>query len=720
MKRMMLAMVLGVGLEIGMGTSVGAQRPGVTAEDYYRIREVGEVAMAPDGRHVAYTVVNILEKENRRRAELFLVPVVDGASKGEAQRLSAASADASQLRWSPDGTVLSYQSREAGRSGIEFRRVSAPATSVPIPGVHGAPTWSPDGAWIAFTWAVPADTGLTGARARAGWIAPDARTRTLDAERMDGRVITAMAYKADGTLDLLPHPSVMRHRQLYVVPAAGGQPTPLTALPFSVSEPVWSGDGRHLYFSGDSLWAIPSVKQTRDIYVVAREGGPVRRLTSNPGSEYAPAVSPDGRLLAFLSVRETGGDLDLLVASLDATGAIVGIPRNLTTEWDLNPGAPMWMPDGRSLRFTAGIGGNEHVFEVPLTGGGVRQITTGDRQLNAVTLSKDARVMAYAATTADLPSEVFLAGRDGAAERRITRLNDEWLAGKTIMPTERITWTVEDGAVIEGWLVKPVGYTPGRKYPMVLKIHGGPHGAYGQTFFQTFHLLSGSGFFVLYSNPRGSSNYGNRFEYATRGNWHVMDSEDYLNGVEAALARYPEIDNDRLGVSGGSYGGVSTNWLTATSNRFAAAVSSRGIANWYSWWGMSDIPNMTEFEFFGFPWEQPERYTRLSPLTHVANVTAPTLIIEGEQDWRTPMGEGEQWYMALQKLDVPTELIRYPRSSHGLSRTGEPWLLVDRLERLRSWFDYWLIQHPEQLPARRAYPAGVNFFPNGSKPKAGK
>jgi len=250
MKRMKLAMVLGVGLEVGMGTLLAAQRPGVTAEDYYRIREVGEVAMAPDGRHVAYTVVNILEKENRRRAELFLVPVVDGATTGEAQRLSAASADVSQLRWSPDGTVLGYQSREAGRSGIEFRRVSAPAAGVSVPGVRGAPTWSRDGAWIAFTWAVPADTGLTGARARAGWIAPDARTRTLDAERMDGRVITAMAYKADGTLELLPHPTAMRHRQLYVVPAAGGQPTPLTSLPFAVSEPVWSSDGRHLYFSG--------------------------------------------------------------------------------------------------------------------------------------------------------------------------------------------------------------------------------------------------------------------------------------------------------------------------------------------------------------------------------------------------------------------------------------------------------------------------------------
>jgi dipeptidyl aminopeptidase/acylaminoacyl peptidase len=391
-----------------------------------------------------------------------------------------------------------------------------------------------------------------------------------------------------------------------------------------------------------------------------------------------------------------------MVATLAADGTFQGEPRNLTGSWDLNPDPPAFTPDGRTIRFSAGVGGNDHVFEVPLAGGAVRQVTKGDRQLGSVSYTRDGKLMTYTVTDAGTPAEVFVAQSDGSGEHRLTKFNDVWRSTVTIMPTERLTWKVADGTEIEGWVVKPVGYQPGRKYPMVLKIHGGPHGAYGQTFFQTFHMLSGSGFFVLYSNPRGSSNYGNKFEYATRGNWHVMDTEDFLKGVDAAIRKYPDIDTDRVGVSGGSYGGVSTNWLTAYTNRFAAAVSSRSIANWYSWWGMADIPNMTEFEFHGMPWEQPERYTRLSPLTYVHHVTAPTLLIEGEQDWRTPMAEGEQWFMALMKLGVPAELVRYPRSSHGVSRTGEPWLLVDRLERIRSWFDYWLIQHPEKLPARRS------------------
>lgn len=225
---------------------------------------------------------------------------------------------------------------------------------------------------------------------------------------------------------------------------------------------------------------------------------------------------------------------------------------------------------------------------------------------------------------------------------------------------------------------------------MVVKIHGGPHTQYGNTWFPTFHILSASGFFVLYPNPRGSSGYGHAFTYATRGKWGVLDSEDYLAGVDTALARYRDIDPKRVGVSGGRYGGFMTNWLSATTDRFAAAVTSRSITNWESWYGTSDAQRLTEYEFGGAPWEVRDVYRRLSPISHVEKVTIPTLIISGENDWRTPPTDGEQWFMALKKRNVPVELVNYPRSTHDLSRTGEPWLLVDRLERIRSWFDYWL------------------------------
>ena len=267
------------------------------------------------------------------------------------------------------------------------------------------------------------------------------------------------------------------------------------------------------------------------------------------------------------------------------------------------------------------------------------------------------------------------------------------------MAPERLTWRVGDGTEIEGWVIKPVGYTPGNSYPLILKIHGVPHSAYGHTFFPTSHVLSAAGFFVLFSNPRGSSGYGHDFKYATRGQWGVLDSEDFLGGVEAALAKYPDADRGRVGVSGGSYGGFMTNWLTATTDRFHAAVTSRSIVNWESWWGSSDAQGLTEYEFFGPPWERRDLYRRLSPISYVENVTAPTLIIHSENDYRTPIGDGEQWFMALKGLGVPVEMVRYPRSSHGLSRSGEPWLLVDRLERIRSWFVHWLINEPPSVAA---------------------
>jgi len=208
-------------------------------------------------------------------------------------------------------------------------------------------------------------------------------------------------------------------------------------------------------------------------------------------------------------------------------------------------------------------------------------------------------------------------------------------------------------------------------------------------------MLAGSGFFVLYTNPRGSTGYGHAFQWATRGKWGEVDREDYLGGVDAALTKYRDIDPRRVGISGGSYGGFMTNWLTATvPDRWAAAVTARSITTWESWYGSSDAQGLTEHAFFGPPWEQRELYRRLSPISYVEHVKAPTLILLGENDYRTPISDNEQWFMALKKRNVPAELVRYPRSSHGLSRTGEPWLLVDRLERIRSWFQYWLIDHP--------------------------
>lgn len=743
MRSCWIAVVL---VSVSQGVAAGGERRGLEPGDFYQEATIESAAVSPAGDLVAFTVMTVKAKANKRHREIWMQRLENGQPQGKPFRFTNPAASATSPVWSPDGDVLSFQSKRGDdENSTWFIRVTAPGGEADhVEGVDAAPVWSPDGKWIAFvkrpkdtdTKKQDKDSGDEKARdakeekkgddsepnddktksadkteppkERKGWIAPDAISNTLDAKRFDGRVVTSMRYKRDGTRSLIPHYKTREKSQLFVVPAAGGEARQLTELPYSVGQIEWTADGRTILFSADESEDDEyETELMRNLYAVSRDGGEPRALTKNPGSESSPAVSPDGARLAYLFAAKRGAPQDLMVVEVDAAGQFRGSPRNLTADWELTPGTPEWTAGSNAVRFSTFIGGNRHLFEVTLGDGRIRQVTAGDRVLRSVSSSRDGAVTAYAVTTPRSPAELFVADANGR-EQRITTLNDDWLAKIELAEPERLTWTVADGTGIEGWLIKPVGYQPGQKYPLVLKIHGGPHSVYGNYWFRTFHVLSSAGFFVLYTNPRGSSGYGHEFTYATRGRWGEMDSEDYLTGVDAAMAKYPDIDPQRLGVSGGSYGGFMTNWLTATTNRFAAAVTSRSIVNWESWYGSSDAQRLTEFEFGGTPWERRETYRRLSPLSYVENVTAPTLIIHSENDYRTPIVDGETWFMALKKRQVPTELVRYPRSSHGLSRTGEPWLLVDRLERLRSWFAHWLIEQPQKLSGRPDKPIDVN------------
>jgi dipeptidyl aminopeptidase/acylaminoacyl peptidase len=395
--------------------------------------------------------------------------------------------------------------------------------------------------------------------------------------------------------------------------------------------------------------------------------------------------------MAFLHSDGPTEPTHLMVVELADDGSFAGEPRTVSGEWDYAIGEHRWSPDGATIRFTSAVRGTSHLWEIDAEGGEVRPVTRGERLVGSLDETPDWSLLAYTSTDAHTPAEVFVARGDGTAEERLTGFNDGWVGQVVLNPAEEITWRVSDGTEIQGWVIPPVQRRAEGRHPMVLKAHGGPHAMYGHTFFQTFHVLSAAGFYVFYPNPRGSSGYGHDFMYATLGSWGLVDEEDFLTGVDAVLERYPDIDPSRIGVSGGSYGGYVTNWLTARSDRFAAAVTSRSIANLEYLWGTSDALGTLEQEFFDPPWEEYERYRAASPIHYVQNVTAPTLIIHSEYDHRTPMQDAEQWFLSLERMGVPVEFVRYPRSSHGLSRTGEPWLLVDRLVRLRSWFEHWLL-----------------------------
>ncbi len=665
--------------------------PPWSATDYYKLTFVATPQIAPDGRRVAFTVTTVVEDKDKRHAEIWMAPA-DGS--GPAFRYTSATTEASDPTWSPDGTLLAFASRREGaEDNIWFLRTGGQGgEAYQIKGVHGLPAFSPDGQTLLYSWrgAEPDSLKQQSWRTR---VSPAAITRGPDPKRFDGRLYTSLPFKGDER-GYLPPRETRRPSHLYVVPIGGGEPKPLTSGELSQSQPAWSPDGKAVAFVQDSTEPLEIREQPRpELYVQSLSDGAVRRLTTGYVEHSSPAWSPDGRWIAFGCSKGRGQENDVCV--IPAAGGEV---RNLTAGWDLDPGDPVWSPEGKAIYVSAETRGNAHLFAVPLAGGGegggagVRQVTTGERTLRSFTLAKDGRWLAYTAGDVTHPTELYVAplgGGGGRAERRLTTFNDALLAQRALIPADTFWYTGVGGLRIQGWLMKPHGYQPGKRYPLVLSIHGGPHSNYGNIFFPEFQMLAGQGYWMLFTNPRGSSGYGHAFTFATRGRWGMEDYDDLMQAVDVVIAR-GGVDTTRMAVLGGSYGGFMTNWILGHTGRFAVAQTDRSIYNWYSWYGSSDAQGLTDYEFLGPPWERDSLYRALAPMSYATRIQTPVLIVHSEDDFRTPITDAEQLFVMLRKRGVPSELVRYPRSFHGLSRTGPPWLLVDRLERIRTWFAHWI------------------------------
>lgn len=698
---------LGVVVLLALAGQVHAQGRAFTPQDWYRLTTLSGAALSPDGKWVAFTATTVREKENKRHSEIWMVST-DG---GEPIRMTSPGLESSAPRWSPDGRILLFSSTRPGSQartwGLRLDRPAGEAFEV-----DSLPdgSWSADGRIVVWT-----DTATAARRdsTPTPWdrMQPMARppqgaiTRPLDPARFDGRHVTEMVYKSNER-GFIPGPREPRRwnaAQLWTR-TDGGEKRMLTTAAYSHRGAALSPDGRWIAFVADaglrpdsvvqaeqdSLGRLPydarrseAPRNDADIFVLAAEGGTPRRLTTMNGSERNLQWSPDGARLAFLSATTRTGPVRLWV--VPAAG---GEPRDLLGNFIYEPSSYSWQPSG-DLLMQASVGGRDAIFQVDPRSGAIRELVSGRRRLPSVSVGADGRLLAYVATSVSQPTELFLANADGTGERQLTRFNEALNREIAWPEAERFTYRSVGGLEIEAWLQKPHGYEPGRRYPLVLYIHGGPHAAYGEGWFDEFHNLTGAGMWVLYTNPRGSSSYGAAFTYSTRGRWGLEDYEDLMRAVDIA-ARRPDVDSTRMGVTGGSYGGFMTAWITTRTGRFKAAQTDRMISNWWSWYGTSDAQGLTEFEFYGKPWENPRLYDQYSPIRFVDRVTTPTLIVQSEEDHRTPMADAEQWFMALKKRGVPVEFVRYPRSNHDLSRTGEPWLLVDRLGRLRQWFEHWL------------------------------
>lgn len=696
-----LSILWGIGVMLAVGqtrasssgfTNAAATQQGrrpLELNDYYRIETADSPALSPDGRFVAFVRTYILENENRRHSEIWLAST-DGSSAPK--RLTSPSFSSSNPRWSPDGTLLAFASRRPlpgsdrdAPSSVWFLRMDqVGGEAFQIPGLTGPPIFSPDNQWIAFAKRTPPE------KKPAKEPASDFERKVK--ERFKGRIYDWMNYRFDGR-GYLPDPrdpDATPPDELYVLPRAGGTPRQLTRLGVSIQAAHWRPDSRALVLLANTYERDEYVYERADLWTLTLEGQ-LHRLTDDGYNHSTPTWSPDGRWLAF----RRGQSLNQVIESKQNHGSPVDVFRmpaaggqmeNLTANWELIPGSPTWSADGRHLYFSAGVRGNSHLFRVAASAGDVEMITRGDRRLGDFSFSRAFDRMAYSATDPTHPSEVFTASINGSGERKLASFSDALLTQIELSRVERIVYPSKDGTQIEGWVMLPRGYDPAKgPYPLILTIHGGPHGAYGNAFSGQLQQWAANGYVVLYTNPRGSTEYGEKFLWATWGGWGLLDYDDVMAGVDQVVKRYA-IDEKRMGVTGYSYGGFLTNLIITHSSRFAAAISGAGVSNWVSDYGTADIPRTKETEFYGPPWEprSSELMRKLSPVFYAANATTPTLFVHGELDLRVPAEQAEQMYMALKKRKVPAMFIRYPDSYHG---GWTPWNTVHRMHEELKWWD---------------------------------
>jgi dipeptidyl aminopeptidase/acylaminoacyl peptidase len=709
--------------------SLAAQQPAkraFTPNDWYRLATLSTPAISPDGGRVAFTVQTINEHDNKYHREVWVVPTgcprapQSGAGGcGEATRFTSPATESSNPRWSADGKYLLFTSnRPGGKGNTWMLRMDQP----------GGEAFQQE--------SYPRGTSVTSDGKLAVWSDADslpndstrhrddpfakmqpmsrppygAVTKPLDPARFDGRHVYDMRYKSNDQ-GFVPGPREARSwrpAQIWAQAFDGSPKRRITDTRYSHRNVVVSPDGQWIAFVADAALRPDSVAEMErdsiarlpydkkrdeverndaDVFVIPIAGGTPRKVATLIGTESDISWSPDSKRIAFIG--RPGRTKSARVFVVPAAG---GTPENILGAYRYEPENIDWNPDG-SISMTTSVGGSSAVFRIDPASKKMTQILGGRRRINGTSFDASGKRVAFVATDLTHPTELFIANADGSDEKKLTSFNDKVNAEIAWSDAERFTYPSVGGLEIEGWLMKPYGYQPGKKYPLALYIHGGPHSAYGENWFDEFQNLAAAGMFVLFTNPRGSSGYGADFTYSTRGRWGAEDYQDLMKAVDMAAKR-PDVDSTRMGVTGGSYGGFMTAWVETKTNRFKAAEADRMISEWTYWYGASDAQGLTEFEFYGKPWDNFAMYDTLSPIRHVSRVKTPTLIVQSEDDFRTPMGNAELWFMALKKQGVPVELVRYPRSTHELSRSGEPWLLVDRLGRLRQWFSYWLMEKP--------------------------
>ncbi|HXH68110.1 MAG TPA: S9 family peptidase [Candidatus Limnocylindrales bacterium] len=667
-----------------------APRP-ITVDDLFNVKEAHEARINPDGQAIAFTVHSTSLKEDKPESRIWMVPAVGG----EAIPLTAGGVESSHPRWSPDGKYLAFLSTRKNaegddektqvyvlnRLGGEAQRLTDTAQDVE------EFEWAPSGKQLVLILRDPTPEEAEAAAAKSR----DAEgSQKKKSKAQPPWVLDRLQFKSDtiGYID-------RRRTHLYVFNLADKSQRQVSSGDYDDAQPAWSPDGKSLAFSSNRTKPEPDATYNSDIWVVAadntNQGAHPAQVTNFPGQKDHPAWSPDGKWLTY----SASSDLKLFyyatkhVALSSATG---GDARILTKALDRMATEPQFAPDGKSIYFLADDDGTQTVAQVNLADEIVTRAIGGRLNVDGYSLSKDGTLAATISTT-DRPYEVFTI--PGGKLTRLTHLNDDWLAQHKVVKGEYVSFKSKDGTVVHGYLYKPVDYRPGKKVPTILRPHGGPVEEYEDEFFDLAQLFAANGYAVLLPNPRGSTGYGQEFCKAIYADWGNKDFQDDMAFVDYALAQ-GLADPDKLGVGGWSYGGISTDFIIGQTNRFKAAITGAGAANFTSMWGHDQYQREYVIEL-GYPWENQVLWDRIAPFYRVKNILTPTLFVGGNIDCNVPILGGEQMYLSLKELGRETLLVVYPDEYHEFKTPSH---IKDLQQRYLAWYAHYV--KADGTPARPA------------------
>jgi dipeptidyl aminopeptidase/acylaminoacyl peptidase len=656
-------------------------RRGITPDDYFSFQFVSDPDLSPDGKMVAYELTTIDQKLNRRKSSIWLVPI-DGSSAP--RRLSAEGFTSHAPRWSPDGKTLAFLSTrnsdssasEPPKAKIYLLPMTGGGEGIALTNLkNGVESyqWAPDGSRIVVVSATgPLDE-----------IAPADR-------KSDVRHYTHIQYKYN---DTGWYDDKTRH--LWVVDVEEGETKQITdGRNWNDTDPQWSPDGMRIAFVSNRTGKLFDENHNTDVWVIPADGGSLTKISDHEFEDESPRWSPDGKLILFTGKTAYHQFFKLYVADSSGHSPSQMVLKDL----DVIPTELHWPTTGAVL-FVSLVKGETQIFRGDLSRqNSLSAVTSGPRGVHGIDVNQSAGKIVYLANDFQHLDDLYVANLDGTGERKLTHLNGALWTQLELQPVERLPFKSTDGWAIEGFFVKPLGWQPGKKYPMVLVIHGGPRDMFGVSWYHEFQVYAAMGWAVFFCNPRGSLGYGEKFERGEINNWGVMDYQDLMSGVDAAIKQNPWVDTSNLGVTGGSYGGYMTNWIISHTNRFKAAVTLRATSNFVSVDGTRDGAYGHEEYFKGVLFDAFDQYWEASPLKHARDVHTPTLILHSDQDYRMPIEQGEQWFRALQHFGVPSELVLFPRENHNLTRTGEPKHLVESLHWQTYWFDRYLNGHAGAKP----------------------